>query len=249
MAETGTEACLVASFIAFLEQKRTEDNAESIEIVIQCLMGMWPEASDANTVSLLELVGGKTAGENKEEAEAWKRKGNDALAAKQYEEALKCYTKAVELCPSNSVYFCNRAATYSFLGKDALAVEDCKLAVKLDPLYCKAWTRLGLAYFNLHQYSQSVEAYERAKTLEPNNHGIEQGLSLAKEKLKSSPTASSSPSGTPDLSKLLSDPNMMDMAKNLMNSGALNDLLKNPAISQMASSLFGGANNRPGSPQ
>jgi small glutamine-rich tetratricopeptide repeat-containing protein alpha len=238
------ESCLVNSFVDFLKQKKTAENEESLEIIIQCLGEVWKLNDSTTILPLLDIVSENlkvkviVSKEQKEQAEEWKRKGNDALSGKRYEESIQCYTKAAELDPTCSVYPCNRAAAYSLMGKDSQAVEDCLLATRLDPAYCKAWTRLGLAYFQLQQYDSSISAYEKAKELEPNNVSIDQGLKAAQEK-KQLASPSSSGDSMPDISKLLNDPNMMDMAKNLMSSGAINDLLKNPAISKMAASLFG----------
>lgn len=247
-----TETCLVASFVEFLKTKKTSSNEETVEIVIQCLSDLWPSISlNTKTVNLQKLLSSdkESVTVNKEQAEEWKKKGNDALSSKEYEESVKCYTKAIDFDPTCCIYPCNRAAAYSLMGKDELAVDDCLYSIKLDSKYCKAWKRLGLAYFNLQKYSDSVDAYMHAKELDPNDQSIEQGLKAAQEKLsKTNTSGSSSPSNIPDISQMLRDPNMMDMAKNLMNSGALNDLLKNPAIAQMASSMFGkgGANPRQG---
>jgi small glutamine-rich tetratricopeptide repeat-containing protein alpha len=90
----------------------------------------------------------------------------------------------------------------------------------------------------LKKYQESVQAYSDALVLDPKNTSIESSLKTAKQRLESE-IGSSSPSGPSgsgpnmDFGSFLNDPNMMNMAKNLMNSGALGDLLKNPNIAQM----------------
>jgi small glutamine-rich tetratricopeptide repeat-containing protein alpha len=71
------------------------------------------------------------------------------MQAKKYEEAIQCYTKAIELTPNNPIYYGNRAAAYSHLGQHQLAIDDCRRAISLDPKYVKAYSRLGY----LSQYS------------------------------------------------------------------------------------------------
>lgn len=44
---------------------------------------------------------------------------------------------------TNAVYFCNRAAARSKLNNHAGAVEDCSMALHIDPSYSKAYGRLG----------------------------------------------------------------------------------------------------------
>lgn len=45
---------------------------------------------------------------DKEEAERLKNEGNDLMKREKYEDALKNYTKAIQLDCKNPVYFCNR---------------------------------------------------------------------------------------------------------------------------------------------
>lgn len=45
---------------------------------------------------------------DKEEAERLKNEGNDLMKQERYEDALKNYTKAIQLDCKNPVYFCNR---------------------------------------------------------------------------------------------------------------------------------------------
>jgi len=51
--------------------------------------------------------GGK-ANKNTNDPDALKEAGNKAFAAKNFEEAIEFYSKAIELNPENHVYFSNR---------------------------------------------------------------------------------------------------------------------------------------------
>jgi len=87
---------------------------------------------------------------------------------------------------------------------------------------------------------------KKALALDSCNTSIEAGYKAALSKLSGTPSSSSpspptpsSPSGM-DFGSLLKDPNMVNMAKNLMSNGGFADLLKNPNIAQMAQNMFGG---------
>lgn len=69
--------------------------------------------------------------------------GNDRLANKKFQEAIVSYSKAIDLNKSNAIYYSNRAAAYSHIGQHHKAIEDCKQAITIDPLYVKAYSRLG----------------------------------------------------------------------------------------------------------
>ena len=51
--------------------------------------------------------------------------------------------RAIELDGRNAVYFCNRAAAHSKLNQHQSAIDDCKKAITIDPLYSKAYGRMG----------------------------------------------------------------------------------------------------------
>jgi small glutamine-rich tetratricopeptide repeat-containing protein alpha len=150
------------------------------------------------------------------------------LSENKYDEAIELYTQAINLDPTSAVYYSNRAAAYSLLGKHNAAIEDCNAALKIDSNYSKAYSRLGLAYFELAKYKESVDAYKNALALEPSNTNVQQFLATAEAKLKlsdlsgtTSSTARSGPSmppggGMPDLSSLLNNPALMNMAQQFM---------------------------------
>ena len=51
--------------------------------------------------------------------------------------------RAIELDPSNQVFYCNRAAAHSKMNNHYAAVEDCKRAIDMEPNYGKAYGRMG----------------------------------------------------------------------------------------------------------
>ncbi|GKF64480.1 small glutamine-rich tetratricopeptide repeat-containing protein, partial [Tanacetum coccineum] len=44
---------------------------------------------------------------------------NKAMESKLYPEAIELYTVAIALCGDNAIYYCNRAAAYTYTGQDA----------------------------------------------------------------------------------------------------------------------------------
>jgi tetratricopeptide (TPR) repeat protein len=73
-----------------------------------------------------------------------KAEGNKQMGAKQYEQAIEAYGKALALQPSAgfaAVLHSNRAAAYQSLGRFAEALADCGRSAALDASYGKAYTR------------------------------------------------------------------------------------------------------------
>lgn len=84
--------------------------------------------------------------DRKQDAENIKNEGNQLMKEEKYSEALTAYNRAISIDATNPVFYCNRAAAYSRLGDYQKAAEDCKMALRYDPNYSKAYGRLGYIY-------------------------------------------------------------------------------------------------------
>ena len=96
--------------------------------------------------------------ELEKQAEEKKLLGNAAMAAKEYDEAIRRYSEALELSaagPSSHIYYSNRAAAHCFLKRYERAVEDCEAAIRLQADVAKAYSRLGLCHFYLGRHKES----------------------------------------------------------------------------------------------
>lgn len=80
-------------------------------------------------------------------------------------------------------YFIYRAAANSKLDNHQAALEDCRIAIKHDPNYSKAYCRMGLAYVNLNDHLNARNSYKKAVDLDPSENNIS-NLNLAEQKLK-----------------------------------------------------------------
>ena len=80
---------------------------------------------------------------DKAAAEKLKATGNAQMSSKKYDDAIKSYTQAIALDPTNAVYYSNRAAAYSSKGEHSSAVLDAEKAIEADPSFVKAYHRLG----------------------------------------------------------------------------------------------------------
>jgi tetratricopeptide (TPR) repeat protein len=121
------------------------------------------------------------------QADKHKNKGNDLMSNKKYAAALMEYDLAIEISPrgpNSYVYYSNRAAAYCYLTNYADATNDCKRSIELNPMYEKAYARLGLSLFFQAQYKEAIVAYERSIELNPNNKASLSYLSKAKTRLE-----------------------------------------------------------------
>ncbi|KAM6294952.1 small glutamine-rich tetratricopeptide repeat-containing protein alpha isoform 2-T2 [Aegotheles albertisi] len=257
---------LAYSIIQFLHDQLqngglSPDAQESLEVAIQCLETAFGVSMEDQGLSvsqtlpeIFEAAVGKVSKCSKmlggvpspapvtpseddiAEAERLKTEGNEQMKAENFEAAVSFYGKAIELNPSNAVYFCNRAAAYSKLGNYAGAVRDCERAIGIDPNYSKAYGRMGLALSSLNKHTEAVVYYKKALELDPENDTYKSNLKIAEQKMKETPSPTGGPGGF-DLAGLLNNPGFMSMASNLMN---------NPQVQQLMSGMISGGHNTMG---
>ena len=151
------EPDIVAAFVKALQNdiksgSITGDKVDSADVAIQCIKDIYDltdaQVSAAGTLSIKPVILEKDISEvDRAQAEEYKTKGNESLAAKRYDDAIEAYTKAIEFNPTSAVYYCNRAAAYSSLNMHQDAVDDAKRALERNPSYAKAYGRMGAAYF------------------------------------------------------------------------------------------------------
>ena len=193
-------------------------------------------------------------GASNAEAEAFKSKGNSAMASKDYKLAIDSYSKAISITPLNPIYLSNRAAAYSASHKHAEAQTDAEMAVAADPKYTKAWSRLGLARFALGDAKGSMEAYGKGIEYEGSggSDAMKKGFETAKKKVEGEGegagadedmddvgsargAGASSAGGMPDLSALAG---MLGGGRGGGGGPDLSSIMSNPMFASMAQNLM-----------
>lgn len=91
-----------------------------------------------------------------------KDEGNELFRKQDYVGALAKYTEAIALDDKNAVLYANRAACNHGLNRYLDAVDDAKMATKVDPCYAKGWSRLATSWDALTEWKRSVEAWQKA---------------------------------------------------------------------------------------
>ncbi|KAA8497788.1 Small glutamine-rich tetratricopeptide repeat-containing protein 2 [Porphyridium purpureum] len=194
----------------------------------------------------------KTASQNLARAEEFKQQGNDAFKAQKHEEALSLYTKAIELDPSNAVYYSNRAAASINLERYSAAIDDAKHAVSIDPNFVRAYDRLARAYRSLDMVDEEIDALEHAVSLDPSNEKLRSELTNAesrRDRRNSLPRgadpmagmAGGMPAGMPDLSGMMNNPMFAQMASQFMSNPEMQRMMQDPDVLRQAMGMFGGA--------
>lgn len=100
------------------------------------------------------------------EADALREAGNEKLAARQFGDAVRLYSKGLASCPSAQL-FANRAAAWLAAGAPAEAAADCRAALALQPDYARASARLGRALMELGDAEGAVAQLEASVSRAP----------------------------------------------------------------------------------
>lgn len=247
---------LVNAFVTFLKDELSSnhlsaDSCESLEVAVQCLESAYDlgssDGAPASEDPLINIYNKylcenqKAVDKAKGEAEALKNEGNNLMKNEKYLDALDHYTRAIILDANNAVYYCNRAAAYSKLNNHEAAIKECQSALRIDPTYSKAYGRLGLAYSSLNKHAEALTSYKKALELEPENESYQNNLALTEEKLATSgatatPGASAAMTPPFDISMLLNNPTLMNMATQMLSDPAMQNMM-----SFMGSNVQGGA--------
>ncbi|CAJ1928335.1 unnamed protein product [Sphenostylis stenocarpa] len=126
-------------------------------------------------------------------ADEAKAKGNAAFSSGDYAAAIRHFSDAIALSPTNHVLYSNRSASYASLQNYSDALTDAKKTVELKPDWSKGYSRLGAAHLGLSQYDDAVSAYKKGLEIDPNNEPLKAGLADAQKAQAAASRPRSSP--------------------------------------------------------
>ena len=105
-----------------------------------------------------------------------KDEGTRHFKAKQYAEAARSYTRAIEL-ESDPVELAkllgNRSTSYGLLQKHLEALSDAKRALQQDPKYLKGYYRQATALMSLSRFAEAAAAAAEGLRHEPGNRQLQ----------------------------------------------------------------------------
>ncbi|XP_052838044.1 stress-induced-phosphoprotein 1 [Drosophila gunungcola] len=104
-----------------------------------------------------------------------KEKGNQALNAEKFDEAVAAYTEAISLDGQNHVLYSNRSAAFAKAGMFQEALEDAEKTIELNPTWPKGYSRKGVAAAGLHDFMKAFGAYNEGLKYDPQNAILLQG--------------------------------------------------------------------------
>jgi tetratricopeptide (TPR) repeat protein len=111
-----------------------------------------------------------SAASDRQRAEAVKEKGNECYKEGEYQEAIRFYSQAIAICPSDGSYYGNRAAAWHMIREFKRAMADCVEGLKLEKTpgsLDKLRLRQANAQANLGDIAGAISLLEEAATKTP----------------------------------------------------------------------------------
>ncbi|KAF5283855.1 hypothetical protein FQA39_LY04675 [Lamprigera yunnana] len=119
-----------------------------------------------------------------DEAICEKEKGNNFVKNQKWDQAIICYTKAIECYAYDPIFYANRALCYLKLKKFKEAECDCTHSLQLDKTYVKAYQRRAAAREALNQLSEAHSDLLKVFDYEPNNKESKVALGKIEKKIE-----------------------------------------------------------------
>ncbi|CAG12750.1 unnamed protein product, partial [Tetraodon nigroviridis] len=91
------------------------------------------------------------------------------FSEKDYENAIKYYSEALELNPSNAIYYSNRSLAYLRTECYGYALADATKALEIDKNYIKGYYRRATSNMALGKFKAALKDYETVVRVRPND--------------------------------------------------------------------------------
>ena len=89
-----------------------------------------------------------------------------------FNKAILPFTKCIELCPNEPVYFHERAKSYQMVEENEKALADFTMVIRLQPKNAHAYFRRGFSQKALKKYMEAAEDFSQARALQPDNPAL-----------------------------------------------------------------------------
>src|ERR687890_594347 len=95
-------------------------------------------------------------------AEPLFQEGLGHLKSREYQEAVKCFDKAIEI-EKEPIYLCNKGLALCRLEKNNEAIECYGKAIEINPNLADAWKDVGLALRDSGRHEEAVKCFDKSK--------------------------------------------------------------------------------------
>jgi tetratricopeptide (TPR) repeat protein len=86
----------------------------------------------------------------------------------KYNEAIKCYNKAIEIEQNDDYAWKGKGSVLRDLGNYGDAIKCYNKAIEINPNYAEAWNSEGITFHNWGRYEDAIKCYNKAIEINPN---------------------------------------------------------------------------------
>ncbi len=104
------------------------------------------------------------------------KRGEDALEDDRLDDAIEYFSAVIDHAPDFAEGWNGRATAFFLADDYGLALHDIRMALSLNPNHFGSLVGLGVIHGEMENYKAAIEAYERAKALNPHQEEIDQGI-------------------------------------------------------------------------
>lgn len=117
---------------------------------------------------ILLILIGTTGLACSETAETWNKKAEQAVSARNYEEAIRCVKKAIDMDPNNQTAYSTLGWSYKAQGRLDEAIGAYKKAIAIKPMFKKEiYCYLGDVYFIQGKIDEAIAEFKKAIAIDP----------------------------------------------------------------------------------
>ncbi len=126
----------------------------------------------------LEIIKDVLAQKIKTETAILLFKGTSYDHQRQYDRAIREFTKALEINPKYAVAYNNRGVVYTKKRQYGRDIRDFNKALEINPKYAEAYYNRGNHYYNQREYDRAIRDFTKAIEINPkyavayNNRGV-----------------------------------------------------------------------------
>lgn len=118
------------------------------------------------------------------QANALIKQGAEAMEQKEFDQAERFFTQAIEADPTFAEAFNQRAIVHYLAERFAESLEDCKCVLERMPCHFGAWAGMGHCYAHLGEHVKSIECYSKALEINPHLETVDEAITTLKCRCK-----------------------------------------------------------------
>ena len=103
------------------------------------------------------------------QAQKIKQQANECFANGQFEKAIDLYSDAINLDPTDAVFYSNRSFAHLRMESYGYSLTDANKAIQLNPNFVKAYYRRASANFAMGKFKIALKDFETVAKAKPSD--------------------------------------------------------------------------------